>query len=173
MFPEQWLKDGSVLFLNTGGLSFYRLSASAGSKPETLLKTTYFKDGPRVSPDGRWVVYSTDESGRWEVYIASFPAFTDRQQISNGGGVQGHWHHSGERLFYLTLDGKIMALPVKTGSPPETGMPVELFQTRASVSPTAEQFSVLRDGRFLVLDAVEPPNKAFTVVMNWPSLAKP
>jgi hypothetical protein len=58
VYPAQWLKDGSFLYLNRSGKFFYRLKP--GSQPETLLKSDYSKDAPRVSPDGRWVVNNTD-----------------------------------------------------------------------------------------------------------------
>jgi hypothetical protein len=77
VFPKQWLPDGSALFINSDGRSFYRLSPPPVVRQEALLTTDYFKNNPRVSPDGRWVAYNSTESGCWEVYIASFPAFTD------------------------------------------------------------------------------------------------
>ena len=104
-YPAEYLKDGSLLFMNLSGKSFFLLPPAPGAKPVTLLKTEYSKDEPRVSPDGRWVAYNTNESGRWEVYIARFPEFTDRRQVSNNGGVQGYWRKDGKELFYLGLDG--------------------------------------------------------------------
>src|SRR5207253_2317779 len=86
VYPGEWLKDGSMMFMNFQGKSFYRLAPGPVAKPETLLKTEYSKDEPRVSPDGHWVAYNTNESGRWEVYIAAFPSFTARRQVSNNGG---------------------------------------------------------------------------------------
>src|SRR6185295_17484929 len=61
-YPGEWLRDGSFLYLNPRGTVFYRLKP--GSQPEALLTTDYAKDGPRVSPDGRWIAYNTSESGR-------------------------------------------------------------------------------------------------------------
>jgi len=172
-FAEQWLKDGSLLFLNESGKSFYRLGLEAGAKPETLLKTEYSKDEPRVSPDGRWVVYNTLESGRWEVYVASFPAFAERRQVSGNGGVQGYWAKDGKELFYLALDGAMMFVPIKPGERLETGVPQVLFQTKVPVLPTRDQFAVTNDGqRFLLLESIETETKPLTVVINWPAAAK-
>jgi Tol biopolymer transport system component len=173
VYPAEWLKDGSMTFLNAGGRSFYRLAPVAGAKPETLLKTEYSKDELRVSPDGRWAAYNTNESGRWEVYLAAFPSFTERRQISNNGGTQGYWRKDGKELFYLSLDGDMMSVPIKPGSAPEPGVPAVLFPTRIPFSPTADQFAVTGDGqRFLLLESLESEAKPFSIVLNWPAGVK-
>jgi Tol biopolymer transport system component len=170
-FPEQWLKDGSIIFLTLNGKVFYRLPGPGGErKPEVLLKNDFNKDEPHVSPDGRWIVYNSDESGRWEVYLAAFPSFTEKRQVSNGGGVQAIWRKDGKELFYLTLDGKLMAVDVKGGAVIETGQPKLLFQTSIRVAPTIDQYCVTGDGkRFLFGEPVEEGEKPMTVVLNWPA----
>ena len=175
-FPAEYLKDGSLLFMNLSGKSFFRLPPGPGAKPETLLQTEYSKDEPRVSPDEGWVAYNTNESGRWEVYVASFPAFTERRQVSNNGGVQGYWRRDGKELFYLGLDGAMMSVAVKpgpSGSSLETSIPQTLFQTRIRVSATADQFAVKGDGqRFLLLESTENEAKPLTVILNWQALLR-
>lgn len=156
-----------MLFINPQGRSFYRLSLQKDAKPEVLLKTDYAKDAPRVSPDGRWISYNTDESGRWEVYIASFPSFEKRRQVSSNGGVQGAWRKDGKELFYLTLDGALMSVAVKTGAQIETGIPQTLFTTRIPVTATADQYAVFDDGRkFLLMESVDTQAQPVTVVLN-------
>ncbi|MFN7938802.1 MAG: protein kinase [Bryobacteraceae bacterium] len=173
VYPAEWLKDGSFTFMNTNGRSFYRLAPGVGMKPETLLKTDYNKDGLRVSPDGRWAAYNTNESGRHEVYIAAFPSFTERRQVSNAGGVQGYWRKDGKELFYLSLDGKMVSVPVQPGTTLEAGIPKALFPTRIRVAPVTDQFAVSGDGqRFLLLESVESESKPFTIVLNWPAAVK-
>jgi Tol biopolymer transport system component len=172
-FPEQWLRDGSLLFINSQGKTFYRLALQKDAKPEVLLKTDYAKDAPRVSPDGRWISYNTDESGRWEVYIASFPSFQNRRQVSSSGGVQGVWNKDGKELYYLSLDGVLMSVAVKPGPPLDTGIPQTLFPTRIAVSATADQYGVFDGGRkFLVIEPVETQAQPITVVLNWPTGVK-
>ena len=75
-----------------------------------LLTSEFDKDNPRVSPDGHWVAYNSIESGRWEVYVAAFPTFADKRQVSVNGGCQPLWRKDGKELFYLTLEGKLMAV---------------------------------------------------------------
>jgi hypothetical protein len=121
-YTKQWLKDGSILFLSQGGKIFYLLPAmenaapqnSTERKPMPLLETDFDKDRPTISPDGRWVAYNSLESGRWEVYVAAFPGFTDKRQVSSAGGCQPHWRKDGKELFYLALDGKLMTVDVTT-----------------------------------------------------------
>ena len=172
-FAEAWSGDGSYLFVNQNGRSFYRLASASGATPEPLLTTEYFKDEPRLSPDGRWVAYNTDESGRWEVYIAAFPAFTDRRQVSSSGGVQGFWRQDGRELFYLSLDGTMMSVPISPGPTLDAGVPQVLFPTRVQTSATSDQYAVTGNGqRFLLLEPVETGQRPFVVIVNWPAVLK-
>ena len=99
-------------------------------------------DEPRLSPDGNWIAYDSNESGRWGTYIAAFPKFTQQRQVSSAGGGEALGRKDGKELFYLSLDGKIMALDVKAGSTIETGVPHMLLQTKISVDPIFDQFCV-------------------------------
>jgi Tol biopolymer transport system component len=169
-FAEVWAGDWSFLFVSQDGKSFYRLPAGDAAVPESLLTTEYSKDEPRLSPDGRWVAYNADESGRWEVYIAAFPSFTDRRQVSNSGGVQGHWRKDGRELFYLSLDGTMMSVSVTPGPSIEVGVPQVLFPTRVAVAPTRDQFAATANGqRFLLIEPTETGPTPFVVLLNWPA----
>ena len=168
IFPQDWVRDGSALLcINLSGKSFYRLPLSVERKLETLLDTPFDKDEPHLSPDGRWIAYNSLESGRWEVYVAAFPSFTEKRQVSNGGGCQPLWRKDQKELFYLTLEGAIVAMDVKTGAAVETGPPKTLFQTGLSVNPIYDQYRVTGDGqRFVVTDPVDEGTRPFTVVLN-------
>jgi hypothetical protein len=170
-YVEQWLPDGSILFLNVNGRTFYRLPMAPGAKPEALLTTEYSKDEPQVSPDGRWIVYGANESGVWEVYVAGFPSFEQRRQLSGGGGMQPKWRQDGKEIFYLTPDGVLTAVAFRPGSPPDTGAPQALFKTRVAVMPTRDQYEVLDGGRrFLVLEAEHSSDEPVSVILNWQAL---
>jgi hypothetical protein len=106
-----------------------------------------------VSPDGRWIAFNSDETGRWEVYVASFPEFSSKQQISPDGGVQPLWRRDSRELFYLSPQGKLMAVEmVARGSATlEARPPRVLFQTGLNPSPQFGEYAVTPDGeRFLV-----------------------
>jgi Tol biopolymer transport system component len=109
-FINDWTPDGKYLVLNAGRtVSLLAAPGSTavstgGGKPQTILDTRFDVDQLRVSPDGRWVAYMSTESGQPEVHVASFPAFTDRRQISveTGGAVQPLWRADGKELFFLS-----------------------------------------------------------------------
>ena len=87
--------------LSDHGKAVYAMPLSGDRTPRLLVDTPFVEDEVHVSPDGRWVAFNADESGRWEVYVAAFPAFTSKRQISSGGGVQPQWRADGRELFYL------------------------------------------------------------------------
>jgi eukaryotic-like serine/threonine-protein kinase len=167
LYPAQITTDGTILYHNQQGKQLFLLPPG-GQTATPVFGTSYAKDAFRLSPDEKWVTYSTNESGRWEVYIARFPSFSDRRQISSGGGVQGQWRKDAKEVFYLSLDGNLMAVPVNAGAAVETGAPKPLFKTRILLSPTADQYAVLANGqRFLVIEALESEAKPYIVMVNW------
>ena len=167
-YAEYWLKDGTAGFVGQEGKSFSRLRLESGAKPETLLKTDYSKDEPRVSPDGKWVAYTTDESGRWEIFVATYPGFAERRQVSASGGVQAHWRKDGGELFYVNLEGGLHSVEVKRGARIETGIPRLMFQTRLRPDPRFDQYAVMSDGqRFLLMETVEGGIRPITLTLNW------
>jgi Tol biopolymer transport system component len=89
---QRGLEDGSILFISTAGLdtaAFYLWPRAQGRRPELLLKTEFAKDSPIVSKDGKWVAYQSSESGRMEIYVAAFPTFTEKRQVSKDGRRRG------------------------------------------------------------------------------------
>ena len=117
------------------------------------------------SPDGRWIAYVSDESGRGEVYVQSFPLSGEKRQISTNGGSEPSWRKDGLELFYLAADRNLTAVPLKLGAKVEAGWPKPLF----AVPDSARRYSYAATGdgrRFLVTrTAGEMP--PLTVVVNW------
>lgn len=89
--PEWWLKDGSILYTTSGGMGYHVIASEGERKPKQVFHSDFSTDEPCVSPDGRWIAFSSLESGRPEIYIAAFPAFSDKRQVSNNGGAQARW----------------------------------------------------------------------------------
>ena len=125
-----------------------------------------------MSPDGRFVAYSTNESGLYQIVVQTFPdANGGKWQISADGGVEPKWRRDGRELYYLALDGKLMA--VSTGGAVfAPGRPVALFQTPLTVNRTQplrdRRYDVGPDGRFLmVVPAASGAAMPTTVVVNW------
>ena len=141
-------------------------------KPYPFLQTEFNETHSQFSPDGRFVAYVSDESGRAEVYVQTFPASGGKWQISNGGGDQPQWRGDGRELFYIAPDKTLMAVPIVSGDSLEPGAPVALFATRitsSSLTGDRNHFVVTTDGqRFLVNNLLDEGNKSpITFVLNW------
>ncbi|HXX45735.1 MAG TPA: protein kinase [Candidatus Acidoferrales bacterium] len=132
-----------------------------------------FQDAPQFSPDGRWIAYASDETGRREVYVQPYPGPGGKWQISTDGGSEPQWNRNGRELFYRTAD-KLMAVDVSTKAGFESGKPRELFEDlylRNGAGYSRANYDISPDGqRFLMLKPVTPEQAAPTqinVVLNW------
>ena len=165
-YPQSWLNDGTILFINQQS-ALYRLPASGDGEPELLRQIAFQTDEFRLSPDERWIAYNSVESGRWEVYVASFPSFGGKQRVSSGGGCQAHWRKDGKELFYLDLKGQLMAVDVTMGPSFVAGAARPLFQTPIPVNPLIDQYAVTGDGRRFILGTRLGEEEPITVMLNW------
>jgi len=168
--PNDWSRDGKyVLYDGDSDLWFVTLPEM---KSRMLFKAPSVVRNGQFSPDGKWVAYASNESGRWEIYVTSFPDARGKWQVSTGGGEQPRWRGDGKELFYLSSDYKLMAVQVTSGSNFDASPPVTLFQAnpRQPVS-TNDQFvyDVSRDGqRFLIITQEKQEESApMSVVLNW------
>jgi eukaryotic-like serine/threonine-protein kinase len=99
------------------------------------------------------------------VYVAAFPSFAGKQQVSVAGGVEPHWRRDGRELFYMTPNGQVMSVPVRTTPRLEIDTPKALFTTNLVPTPGWSEYSVTPDGqRFLVM---ESSRHFFTVLQHW------
>jgi len=127
------------------------------------------------SPDQRWIAYQSNESGRFEVYVARFPGAGGRVQVSANGGDSPRWRRDGKELFYVSADSKMMAVDVNGSGPAfSVGSLSPLFGVRIRDQFLGIPYDVSADGqRFLVitfLDQTTPPS--ISLVLNWPRLIK-
>jgi Tol biopolymer transport system component len=174
--PTDWSPDGSTLVFERldprTKYDLWRLSLKAGATPEPIVRSDAGETDGRISPDGKWLAYASNESGIWEVYVTAFPGPGGRWQVSNGGGVQPVWSRSGKEIFFLAGDRKLMAAPCETSPTFAVGAPKPLFQTLARYTGNVA-YDVAPDGRFLVNTiagaGAAPP---ITVVMNWEAALK-
>ena len=171
--PEEWSSDGQLILYSltqAGKTDVWFLPMSGERKPAPLLVTSFDTNEPHVSPDGRWLAYDSEESGDFEVYVQPFLKAGEKLRVSSNGGGQPRWRGDGKELFYLALDGRMMAVPISAGAAIELGVPKSLFQTGlTNVIPTFPQYVVTRDGqRFLVnASMLETSPTPITVVLNW------
>ena len=133
---------------------------SGGSVP--IAVTNAQEGGARFSPDGRWIAYTSNESGRNEIYAVSFPKLENKIQISLDGGVLPRWDRSGKFIYYLNGDF-LIAHPVESKNELVRGHPVRLFQANASdfvPSPDGQKF-------YLVRKNIKKPNPSLSIIINW------
>jgi predicted Ser/Thr protein kinase len=178
--PVDWSADKrKVLFATIsarGDWDLWVLPLDGDRRPSPVLTTTAEERDGRLSPDGRWLAYASNESGRFEVYVQSFPPSGPKWQISRDGGGQPQWRGDGRELFYLSADSRITAVAVQAGSRTfDSGSPEPLFATRIAslerLTPVA-QYAAAADGRTFVVNALSQQalSRAVTVVLNWPAL---
>ena len=141
------------------------LAAADGSgKVETYLKTPATEWFPSISPDGRWIAYSSNESGRFEIYVQSFPSPGAKYQVTTGGGNYPHWAGTGRELFYVTIEGALAAVPVVPGETLEFGASQVLMPLA-----DGEIFDISADGQHILAPAQDASAAAQspTIVLNW------
>ena len=168
-----WSRDGQfILFENwplreKGGI--WLLPLTGERQPKPLLQTVAFDQaGGQFSPDGRFVAYMSNESGRTEVYVRPFPLSDDKWPISSGGGQLPLWRADGKELFYVT-EGRLMSAGIRASGKFESTVPEELFRTNIKNQGDGLCYAAAADGqRFLVNTFVEGDNPApMIVVLNW------
>ena len=171
--PESWSSDGkTLLYRRIDGSTVWALPLEGGGEAEVILNLEFRLDEPQISPDGRWLAYTSEESGEWEVYVQPFRRSGERVRVSLEGGGQPKWRGDGKELFYAAPDGQLMALDVGEGTAgPEVSLPMALFEV-GDFNPGDDDYGVSADGqRFLVKVPVggDTPERIH-VVTNWTSL---
>ncbi len=160
-----WSPDGRFILFREG-VDYWAFPLDGNRKPMGPLS---IRGNSQVSPNGRWVAYQSDESGRVEVYVQSFPPSGGKWMISAAGGNEPLWRRDGTELFY-TAGNKMMAVAVKTDAQVfEAGAPKALFEVRLEAVVRRTRYQVASNGqRFLVNVPLEAPSSApITVVLNW------
>jgi len=176
--PFDWSPDGRFILFGVGafqaGTDLWVLPLFGDRKAFPVLQTPFTEVPGRFSPDGRWIAYASNESGRGEVYVASFPGPGGKWQVSTAGGSWPRWRSDAKEIFYLAPDKKLMSAAVNgAGSAFEVGAVRPLFDTRAlTIGNTGFMYDVSPDGqRFLVNTLAEQAAPApITLVVNWRAL---
>ena len=148
--------------------------------PKVYLGTPFSETDGRFSPEPspKWIAYQSDDSGRNEVYVDSFPESHGRKQISTAGGQFPQWGAGGRELFYVSPDDKLMAVDLKLGANAiECSAPRELFRlpliSFGRGGSGRSPYEASRDGRrFLTLTSSEAAPQPLTLIVNWPALLK-
>jgi DNA-binding winged helix-turn-helix (wHTH) protein len=169
-YPNDWSRDGKYI-LYTRGPDLWFVTVPDLKSGLYLKAASVLRNG-QFSPDGKWVAYASNESGKWEIYVTSFPEPQGKWQVSTGGGEQPRWRGDGNELFYLSSDNKMMVAPVTTGAKFDSGTPVALFQANPREQVSLNDvfvYDVRRDGQeFLINTKVRQAETApMSVVLNW------
>jgi len=179
--PTAWSPDGRYMVFSRfkppgqAGVDTWLLSLSGEPKASPFIESPFDKAQARISPDGRWLAYTTNDSGIYQIMVQSFPDPTrGRWQITAQGGIEPKWRHDGRELYYLAYDGNLMAVPIKETRPDqpfEAGAPIVLFPTTLTVSrtqsPRDRRYDVAPDGRFLIATPAATVSEPVTAVVNW------
>ena len=171
--PSDWSSDGRfILFQNIDpefntGMDAFVLSVS-DQKASAFLQTAFDEIHGQFSPDGRWVAYTSNESGRDEVYIQPFPGPGGKWQISSAGGSFPRWRNDGRELFYFAPDSSFWSVDMRPGATLQPGIPGRLFAAKVKGTHFFH-YDVSADGqRFLVnVDVGEGSSTPITLVENW------
>ncbi len=174
-YITNWSRDGKYLVFDyippAGRLAIGYLLGGAGEtkgKVVPFLATQFEVGGSDLSPDGRFLAYRSNESGRNEVYVQRFPEGGDRVQVSTNGGVQPRWRGDGRELYYVEGE-TLVAVPISTTPKFSVGKATRLFEQPGITRRTGQQYDVSRDGkRFVVIEPVgADASNAIRVVQNW------
>jgi Tol biopolymer transport system component len=174
--PEDWFDDGKTLLYRTSGEenALWALPVEGDGPPEQVLKSAFSVSGAQISPDGRWLAYVSDESGRDQVYVRPSGRPGAPERVSRDGGGQPRWRGDGKELelFYLSHDGGLMAVNVREGA---SGLEVETPEVLVpadALTDVVGSYEVAPGGQsFLVRMRVEEDvTQRIHVVTNWSSL---
>jgi Tol biopolymer transport system component len=189
--PNSWSADGRFLLYHSIGAEadadLWVVPMVGDNTPSVVLKTPFRETRGTFSPDGRWVAYQSNESGRHEIYVRPFvppgaAGTTEgtaggQWQVSTAGGIMPVWRPDGKELYYLNPAGAMTAAPITvTGATLAPGAPVVLFPTRivggGVDAQQGRQYDVAADGRFLINTELDSATAPITLLQNWHPEAK-
>jgi serine/threonine protein kinase len=173
-FPSDWSPDGKyILYHQTIRLGSFDISASTldGNTVIPVAATPFDEYDGQFSPDGRLVAYVSDESGRPEVYVQTFPPSGRRWTVSLGGGNEPRWRGDGRELFFLSANGALMSAAIPASGPSAEAAPKRLFATNTPTfgNPYRINLDATRDGQRFLINTVAAVGdvKPLSVVVNW------
>jgi len=175
--PNDWSPDGRFILYTIAGLKGDRdimalpLEGDRTSVP--VVATPFNETNGQFAPDGKWIAFQSNESGRPEIYVQPFRRPGQKVRISTDGGIQARWRGDGKELFYLAPDQRLMAVPIQLDAQRnmvDVGTPMALFTTALAGIPqndNGRHYMVSRDGQRFLLDTLREVTLPITVVLNW------
>jgi hypothetical protein len=181
-YTNDWSPDGEFIAYETFDpetrWDVWLLPLKDPSKQQALLKTSFNERQVQFSANGAWIAYTSNQSGRNEVYVQKFPASGETWRISTNGGGQPRWSRDGRELFYVDPDQKLMAVDIKMSPVFEAGASRQLLQLRLDmtqgIAGIRNQYDVSPDGQQFLVNTIvgEPSSAVITVTLNWTTALK-
>ena len=169
-----WSADGRTLVFEEQsretGWNVGVVAVQGDRTPRLVVQSRFQERMGTLSPDGRYLAFTSDETGRAEVYVVTFPDVSDKWTISTGGGTAPRWGRDGNELFFVNPAGALMSAPLSRGPRFEAGVPQRLFDLQAVPSDGFTYAPASDSQRFLVARLTESAPTPITVVVNWPAL---
>jgi Tol biopolymer transport system component len=179
--PQSWSRDGRLLIVDSRPESrqispeISILSLMGDAKPFSYLNAPYANSGGQISPDGRWLAYVSNESGRPEVYVSPFPQAKGKWQVSSTGATTPRWRRDGRELFFCGTDGILMAAEVTARKDSfAVGSILPLSERRVFQTFYSATYDVFPDGQRFIMSAIKPEvlHAPLTLITNWTSEMK-
>jgi hypothetical protein len=170
--PTDWSADGRFVLYTFGGTfpatsDIWALPLFGERKPFPVIQTEFSESQGALSPDGRWIAYTSDETGQPNVHIQPFLRAGGKHRISPNGGRNPHWRADGRELFYLDAAGTMTAVPIDPTAGPAAGLPKTLFP--AGIVSTNNMYAVTKDGQRFLVNRSAAIATPLTVIVNWTS----
>jgi Tol biopolymer transport system component len=164
-----WSLDGKYIVYEDDD-DLWTVPASGGGKPSIFVKTPGDKEmDPSFSRDGKWIAFTSNRSGRDEVYVQAFRGAQTAHPVSRDGGWAPRWRGDGKELFFLSLDSSVMVATMDPASGIAIGPPIRLFSTGLRKGFQRRPYDVTADGQRLLVPTMRPPED-FRIVLNWRAL---
>lgn len=176
LIPTDVSRDGRFVAITTSSpenkQDIVIMPLSGDHKLTPFMQTQFNERAARFSPDDKWMAFSSDESGRYEIYLAPFPNGGRKWQVSNAGGGTPLWSRDGKEIYFIARDNTIMAATIAmVNGEPRIGIPAPLFKAHPRNFDFGV-YDVTRDGRFLISSAPDESTAPLTLISNWPALVK-
>jgi Tol biopolymer transport system component len=180
VYPSDWSFDGKYLAYTAASQDtsndVWLLSMMGARKPAPLLQSAFSELHAQFSPDRQWLAFTSNQNGRDDVYVQSFPDAATRRIVSSAGGAYPRWDPGGKELFYRAPDGNLMTIPVRlAGSSVDLGTPSVVMRLGDAAGVHPYPYDVAADGRILALTPASGAvqDLTLTVLMNWQAALEP
>jgi dipeptidyl aminopeptidase/acylaminoacyl peptidase len=175
--PTDWSSDGRfLLFTRQDPVTLkdlWALPLFGDRKAFPVLQTPFIEEQAHISPDGQWIAYVSNESGKWEVYLQGFPRSNRKWPISTAGGSQPRWRRDGREIYFVDPKSTLYAVGVNLGAKVQIAQPRNLFPISLGDYAMAGRYAVTADGeRFLVNIDDNSDTQAIHIIINWPAALK-